>query len=475
MKMRLPKLLEHLQHVNAGLTDGQLLTRFLGGRDEASFTALVRRHGPMVLGVCRRVLHDFHDAEDAFQATFLVLAAKASSVMRQDSVGYWLYTVAYHTALDAARANARRRAREKPMENLPHPPVEAADAVDWRPLLDRELNRLSEKYRKALVLCDLEGLPHKEAARVLGVPAGTVCSRLARARALLAKRLTARGVALSSGVLAALVATETAEAQVPALLASSTARVATLVVTGQLTAASGPAVVLMKGVMQAMLLKKLKLVIGVGMVATALGILGATGGFGDRARAQDGATNYGPVAYQPTTPAANQPASELEKLRRENEDLRATVRVLVREIQTLEDKTGTVHRDVRPGNVTEFHRWTNVAPSSQAPTKEEAPRNATTGTSSGAGTPQFQHKPTTAATTSAPERKPTSAGSAQQQVEAALKQLREARDLEGRQRAADALEKAIQKLRQELGGGNETFERSEHNGYWIEEGRLQRR
>src|SRR5271165_5105683 len=195
-------VLGHLQQAGGGLTDGQLLGRFVATRDEASFAALVRRHGPMVLGVCRRVLHDGHDAEDAFQATFLILARKAGSVVQRESLGCWLYQVAYHTALEASEANARRRARERPMNDVPHPVVAPAESVDWLPLLDRELSRLPEKYRAAIVLCDLEGQTRKEAARLLKIPEGTLSSRLATGRQMLAKRLAASGVALSGGALA---------------------------------------------------------------------------------------------------------------------------------------------------------------------------------------------------------------------------------------------------------------------------------
>src|SRR5215831_1665194 len=146
MATRLHKVLEHLHHVLAppggGLTDDQLLARFVAARDEASFAALVRRHGPMVLGVCRRLLRHAQDAEDAFQAAFLVLARKAGSVLKREAVGSWLYMVAYRTAQRARARQARRRAREKPMDDMPHPQVQPAEAQDWRPLLDAELARL---------------------------------------------------------------------------------------------------------------------------------------------------------------------------------------------------------------------------------------------------------------------------------------------------------------------------------------------
>src|SRR5262249_53892979 len=154
---------------------------FLAGRDEAAFAALVRRHGPMVFGVCRRVLRHHHDAEDAFQAAFLVLARKAAGV-RHESLGSWLYTVAYHAALEARAVAARRRADERQVEEMPHPEVSPVEVQDWRPLLDRELHRLPQKYQAALVLCDLEGKSRKDAAGELGIPEGTLSSRLATAR-----------------------------------------------------------------------------------------------------------------------------------------------------------------------------------------------------------------------------------------------------------------------------------------------------
>src|SRR6266404_1065918 len=142
-----------------GMTDGQLLECFLAYRDEAAFAALMRRHGPMVFGVCRRVLCNAHDAEDAFQATFLVLVRKARSVGRPELLGNWLYGVAYRTAMAARRAAAKRRAKEREMAK-----PEAVEEDGWQglaSLLDRELSQLPEKYRVAIVLCDLEGKTRK--------------------------------------------------------------------------------------------------------------------------------------------------------------------------------------------------------------------------------------------------------------------------------------------------------------------------
>src|SRR5262245_4169146 len=149
---RLRQALDHLPLALAprdgeAPTDAQLLARFLTHRDEGAFAALVRRHGPLVLGVCRRVLRHAQDAEDAFQAAFLVLARKARSVLKREAVGSWLYVVAYRIAQKARADKARRRAKEMQVEELPHPHVEPAEAHDWRPVLDQELSRLPEKYR----------------------------------------------------------------------------------------------------------------------------------------------------------------------------------------------------------------------------------------------------------------------------------------------------------------------------------------
>jgi RNA polymerase sigma factor (sigma-70 family) len=276
----------------AGLTDGQLLTCYIEQRDEAAFAALVRRHGPMVLGVCRRTLRSPHDADDAFQATFLVLVRKAASVKPREAVANWLYGVARMTALRAKVAAAKRRARERQVPDMPEreaPPPGLWDRL--QPLLDEELSRLPEKYRIPVVLCDLEGRTHKEAARQLGWPQGTVSGRLARARVLLAKRLTRLGLALSGGALAAVLAEQAASACPPPPLASSTLQAAAVLAAGQAATGVVPAEVaaLVQGVLKDMLLTKLKIVSAALLVAAAAcGAVGlaarpATGGQADPA------------------------------------------------------------------------------------------------------------------------------------------------------------------------------------------------
>ncbi len=267
-----------LRQGGGDLTDGQLLERFVAGRSEAAFAALAHRHGPMVLGVCRRLLRHEQDAEDAFQATFLVLARRAAAVRPRELVGHWLYGVAYRTALDARSAAARRRARERQVTAMPEPEAPAADALpDLRPLLDQELSRLPEKYRVPVVLCELEGKSRKEVARLLKLPEGTLSSRLAAARKMLAGRLSRRGLAVTGAAVAAVLAVPSAQAGVPGPLLASTVQAATLFAAGAATTAVVPALVatLTQGVLKAMLLTRLK---SITLVLLALGLFGAATG-----------------------------------------------------------------------------------------------------------------------------------------------------------------------------------------------------
>jgi RNA polymerase sigma factor (sigma-70 family) len=256
----------------AGLTDGQLLGGFIEQRDDAAFAALVRRHGPMVWGLCRRLLNE-HDAEDAFQATFLVLVRKAASIVPRERVANWLYGVAHQTALQARRNATRRRAREKQVTEMPEPAVAEQDLWrDLQPLLDQELSRLPDAYREVIVLADLEGKTRKEVARQLGLPEGTVGSRLARARTMLAKRLARHGLAVSGGALAAVLAPNVALAGVPDSVVSATIEAASLFAAGPATAAgavSAKVAALAEGVVKTMFLTKLKIATTI-LVAIAL-------------------------------------------------------------------------------------------------------------------------------------------------------------------------------------------------------------
>jgi len=204
------------------LTDGQLLTNFVERRDEAAFANLVFRHGPMVWRVCHHALANQHDAEDAFQATFLVLVRKAASVRPREMLANWLHGVARTTAHRARAAAAKRGARERQVTPMPERPVPPANPrADLHAVIDLELSRLPEKYRVLILLCDLEDRSRKEVAHQLGLPEGTVAGRLARARVLLARRLTRQGITLSGGLLAALLA-EKAVGNVPPGVLTST-------------------------------------------------------------------------------------------------------------------------------------------------------------------------------------------------------------------------------------------------------------
>jgi RNA polymerase sigma factor (sigma-70 family) len=205
--MRWGPLLRVLRHLGTregseeGPSDGDLLERYLVRQEETAFAALVARHGPMVLGVCRRVLRHEQDAEDAFQATFLVLVRKGRSVLPRERVGNWLYGVACRTAAHARAAAAARRVREQAGARPERQGQEAGP--DLGAVLDQELSRLPEKYRAPVVLCYLQGKTRREAARELGWPEGTVAGRLARARVLLAGRLARRGLTVTPAGLAA--------------------------------------------------------------------------------------------------------------------------------------------------------------------------------------------------------------------------------------------------------------------------------
>jgi RNA polymerase sigma factor (sigma-70 family) len=249
-----------------GLSDGQLLEWFATrgeGAGEAAFEEVVRRHGPMVLGVCRRVLGDRHAADDAFQATFLVLALKAGSVRKKDSLGPWLHGVAARVARRARQVDrGRKEVAFDLVDERPSTATAAADpaAADLRLVLDEELERLPEKYRRPVVLCYLEGQSQEEAARALGWTKGTVSGRLARAKDLLRQRLTRRGLAPTASVLAACLAPEATSAAVPAALVQPTVRAAGAASLAGVEAAlgSGRAAALARGAIRAMSLGRLK-------------------------------------------------------------------------------------------------------------------------------------------------------------------------------------------------------------------------
>jgi RNA polymerase sigma factor (sigma-70 family) len=289
-----------------GLEDNELLARFLASRDEAAFEALVWRHSGMVLAVCRRVLRHEQDAEDAFQACFLVLAKKAASIGKPESVASWLHKVAYRVAL-AARSRAGCRAGAPGLEETvagPGPdPLDAALRREVGPAVDEEVNRLPSRYRVPVVLHYLEGRSHEEVARQLGCPAGTVATRLSRARDLLRRRLTRRGLAPGAGWLAA-----PASADLAALSAAPELVSKALGAAVRGGAEYGNATILAQGVLRAMWLTKVWTAAAVVLV---LGLAG--GGLGLFAR-QAPADKGGSAAE--AKPAAGVKPGEVAKVSR---------------------------------------------------------------------------------------------------------------------------------------------------------------
>jgi RNA polymerase sigma factor (sigma-70 family) len=307
----------------AGLTDGQLLRHYVTRRDEAAFAVLVRRHGSMVLALCRRMLRHAEDAEDAFQATFVILARKGHRIAGRQMIGGWLHGVAYRVALDVRRRAARRQAKEHQVKDMPHPPALPEEmSQDLLGVLDRELARLPDKYRLPVVLCELEGRSRKEAARQLGLPEGTLSSRLATARKTLARRMAGYGAAVTAASLGTLFASEAGAACVPASLLSSTVRAA-----GGVYPASVAA--LAEGVLKAMLLAKIKPTALVLVVVACLGV-----GGGALRYAAAGA-EPGPKTNRPPA-AARADKDDLETLRLEVEALRVSLQATRERVKTLE-------------------------------------------------------------------------------------------------------------------------------------------
>jgi RNA polymerase sigma factor (sigma-70 family) len=258
--------------------DRQLLERFVTRREEEAFAAILERHGPLVLGLCRRLLEHEQDAEDAFQATFLILARKAGSIRKREALAGWLYEVAYRVAMRMRAAAGRQRALERQTTDMPQTdPVAEAAWREVRPILDEELHRLPTKYRSCLVLCYLEGRSNREAARELGWPEGSMSRRLARARELLRTRLSRRGVIVSVGVLGTMLPAKTTAA-VPAVLIAPTLQNAVRFAAGQAAAAgavSAAAGALAEAVLKAGVPAKAKAAL---VVFLTLSLVGASAG-----------------------------------------------------------------------------------------------------------------------------------------------------------------------------------------------------
>jgi len=292
----------------AGLRERDVLARFVEDRDPIAFKAIVTRHGPMVLSVCRQMLRDANDVDDAFQATFVILIKKAGSLRQPDRLGPWLYGVAYRVA---SRARNRRRPGELP-EDMAGPrfvsPLEERERLDG---LHAEIQLLPEKYRLPVVLCCLEGLTHDQAARQLGWPKGTIDGRLSRAREMLGSRLSRRGVSLSSGIAGAIALLDPGRSVLPETLRWTTVALSS----GTVPARLGN---LIKGALLAMFIEKLK---ATGLILTVAAVGLACGGSvllayqAPAAKRDDApkATSTGkldPTAPEGSRPKADQPRSK---------------------------------------------------------------------------------------------------------------------------------------------------------------------
>jgi len=296
------------------VTDASLLDRFAVERDEIAFAALVGRHGPMVWGVCRRLLPLAADAEDAFQATFLILVRKAGAVRKPELIGAWLHGVAQRVAMRLRKSTARRQARECVLADPPAAEtVPEIDYSDLRLLLDEEVNRLPERFRVAFVLCHLQGFTNDEAARMLGCPTGTVQSRLSRARQQLRMRLLRRGVGLSAAALSTELTQSAPAAPVPAPLAAATVRLGPAFQAGAAGLIPTTTSALAEGVISTMTFSKAN--VALALLAT-LGVFGAGSGLflgRGQARYDNPAPQNKPaetaVAANPPAPAVVTPAS----------------------------------------------------------------------------------------------------------------------------------------------------------------------
>jgi RNA polymerase sigma factor (sigma-70 family) len=320
-------VLRYLRRISAPtssqIPDRVLLDRFVLTQDEEAFAALVKRHAGMVMAVCRRALIDVHSAEDAFQATFLVLVQKARAIAKPDCLGSWLYGVAYRTALQARSAAATRRRHEHRAATIQA--VESNPEVMWRdlrPILDEEIHRLPSSYQEPIILCYFEGKTKEEAAQLLDLPVGTVSSRLARARAKLRSRLTRRGLTLSLGLLtctleqkvgASIICTPLVDTTIKAGLALAAVKSVTTGIVS-LKAAS-----LAEGVVKSMFLSKLKtaaaIFLGVTLLGSGVGVVSYRA-----AVAQE--KNSEPVQEEKLRQEIARLKNELDRLERELERLK---------------------------------------------------------------------------------------------------------------------------------------------------------
>lgn len=340
---QLDEFLKHLRAVlqeRTLLTDGELLERFVSLREESALGTLVRRHAAMVWGVCGRLLNNHHDIEDSFQATFLVLVRKAALIRPRDKVANWLYGVAYQTAVRTRATSAKQRAREKQVVRLPEVEIEHREpGDDLGVTLHQEINLLPAKYRVLIVYCDLEGKTRKEAAQQLGIPEGTVAGRLARARAMLAKRLVRQSIVVSASGLSATMAQHAMAANLSAPVVRSTIRAATsFAATASAKGIFGIRVAtLTEGVLKLMWLNKIKTAAAAMTISFAFAALGA-GGLISGSRATE----------RPEPQKTENPRQKITELR---DKLQAEEKEHERRILDLKTKIAELEREARRKNV----------------------------------------------------------------------------------------------------------------------------
>jgi RNA polymerase sigma factor (sigma-70 family) len=448
------------------LPDRELLRHFQTRQDKRAFDALLRRHGSMVLDVCRNVLGNEQDAEDAFQATFLVLAQKAGAIRKASSVGSWLYGVAYRTAAKAKAGLAKRRLHEgrsaSPTAAVP------ADDFTWREvrqLVHAELSRLPERYRAPLVHCYLEGKSQEEAARLLGVSRGTLQKRLDRGRASLRTRLVRQGLGPAAVLAASAWPATKVSALVPSVLLDSTVQAAALIGAGEaVTGVISPKVLtLAEGVLKAMFLTKFKLV-----SAVVVTVLVGTGlaGWSYRAAAQtnpytqQGYRNYSAAQEErPARPADRPAADELDALRLEIDALRKEVRADRERIKALEGEVrgrkeqGTALNQIQQREgVNSSVPLTVRLPANQIQQGERVQSGLPLNVTVPAGQSNAQYSALGLAPTQAP-------ADYFAEAEAALKRLREnPRDSQ----AAELLERATQRLKARAKGEGKSNRAANH-------------
>ena len=329
----------------AGLSEATLLERFVADRDETALAALVALHGPMVLGVCRRLLRDEHDVEDAFQATFLVLVRRARTIRDGDRVGPWLYGVAHRVAVRARANSARRHARERTgaavVREAAAPPSSDAAQRELRTVLDDELARLPDSMRVPLVLCYLEGLTHDEAALRLGCPVGTVRSRMARARDRLRRRLARRGFPGDEATLTAVLAPQSISSTLLDATVSASLGYASRNAASAVTSATAAA--LAQGVLNAMMITKLKF-LGAAALACVVAVAGVQTYAVQNGSISKDATSDKSIAKQSDQPATLSRAidaiqAELAESARRNGELQKQLQDLRVELETLRSAT----------------------------------------------------------------------------------------------------------------------------------------